>query len=546
MQWRFLSDRVPQKIADVSEILLSNRQITDADEFFQPKSPAEITPADIEMGLEQLKVAKDRILEAIEKKQKILVFGDYDADGICATAVLWEALYDLGADAMPFIPHREKHGYGLTWAAVEELKKHSLPDLVITVDTGITAVETVKLLRQEGVDVIISDHHQPDETLPNALAIVHTTMVSGASVAWFLARELNEKAAQNSLDLVTIAAISDMMPLLGVNRSLVWHGLEVLRNTKRPGLQALFKAGGFKTKDIDAGTVGYGIAPRINAMGRLSHGLDALRLLCTTSSKKAKELATLVDDTNADRQQLTDDLLQLAKQQVRGQRDQSLLIAHSPDFHEGVIGLIAGKLAEWYAKPAIVISTRGDSAKASARSVPGVNITELIRTGKKLLLEVGGHPMAAGFGFELSKLDDVMNHLYQYAQENIDPELLQKTLDIECLIPTSLVNKELISTINKFAPFGQSNYQPVFALQNLKIKQVQTVGNQQQHLKLTLTDSKGELDLPALAWGRGEAANNLQPDDLINVAGVLETNEWRDRVTVQLILRDLQPAESNL
>ena len=542
MQWHFLNDTIPNNPAALEEVLLANRNIIDSKAFFKPKSSEEISIEEVGIDLEQLRLAKERLLEAIDNQQKILVFGDYDADGVCAAAVMWEALHDLGADALPFIPHREKHGYGLTWAAIEELKKHPLPDLIITVDTGITAVEPIKGLIKEGVEVIITDHHQPDAILPDALAIVHTPAVSGAAVAWFLARELNEAAAKRSLDLVAIAAISDLMPLRGINRSLVFHGLPKIKATQRPGLKALMEVAGFDKKPLDAGTVGYGIAPRLNAMGRLSHGLDALRLLCTKSAKQAKQLANLVDETNADRQQLTEDLLQLAKRQALGQKERSLIIAHSPDFHEGVIGLIAGKLAEWYAKPTIVISTTGTTAKASARSVPGVNITELIRTGREHLLEVGGHPMAAGFGFEVSKLDEVMNYLYEHAQESIDPELLQKKLDIECLLPLKVVNQPLMAVIEKFAPFGQQNPRPVFALQDVKISDIQTVGAQQQHLKLVLQDADSGSEIPVLAWGKGEAANNLTVDSLVNVAGVLETNEWRNKQTIQLILRDLQPS----
>lgn len=540
MQWRFLNNNIPHLPADLEQILLQNRQITDPEIFFSPPELSQITLEDVEIDLEQVRIAKERLLQAIKKKEQILVFGDYDADGICATAIMWEALYSLGANALPFIPHREKHGYGLTWAAIEELSERPFPAVVITVDTGIVALEAVKELTNKGVEVIITDHHQPETTLPSALAIVHTPLISGSAVAWFMARELSEKATRQSLDLAALATISDMMPLRGVNRSLVFHGLKAINQTKRLGLKTLLKVAKLDKKPVNAGTVGYALAPRINAMGRLSHGLDALRLLCTTSQSRAWQLAMLLDDTNSDRQQLTDDLLQLAKQQVSGQKKESLLIAHSADFHEGVIGLIAGKLAEWYAKPAIVISTSGANAKASARSVPGVNITELIRSARKLLLEVGGHPMAAGFGFEHKKLDELINHLREVARESIDQELLQQTLDIECFLPLALVDLALIKTINKFEPFGQANPQPLFALQDLQISEIQTVGSDNQHLKLTLVDAKDGAKITALGWGKGEAASNLAVGNLISVVGRLEANQWQDRVSLQIIIKDLQ------
>ncbi|HEX9817786.1 MAG TPA: DHH family phosphoesterase, partial [Patescibacteria group bacterium] len=315
MQWRFLNNNIPHLPADLEQILLQNRQITDPEIFFSPPELSQITLEDVEIDLEQVRIAKERLLQAIKKKEQILVFGDYDADGICATAIMWEALYSLGANALPFIPHREKHGYGLTWAAIEELSERPFPAVVITVDTGIVALEAVKELTNKGVEVIITDHHQPETTLPSALAIVHTPLISGSAVAWFMARELSEKATRQSLDLAALATISDMMPLRGVNRSLVFHGLKAINQTKRLGLKTLLKVAKLDKKPVNAGTVGYALAPRINAMGRLSHGLDALRLLCTTSQSRAWQLAMLLDDTNSDRQQLTDDLLQLAKQQ---------------------------------------------------------------------------------------------------------------------------------------------------------------------------------------------------------------------------------------
>jgi single-stranded-DNA-specific exonuclease len=529
----------------LEEILLTNRHIVDVPSFFLPAAPDSLSLEEIGIDVEQMRLAKERIVEAVSQKQKILVFGDYDADGICATAILWEALHRLGADATPFIPHREKHGYGLTWAALEELKQHPLPSLIVTVDTGITALDAVREFNRLGVEVIVTDHHQPDTVLPPALAIVHSPQVCGSVVAWCLARELSLEAAQNSLDLAALATVSDLMPLLGVNRSIVYHGLTQFNTTARPGLRALIAVAGLEKKRIDAGTIGYVLAPRINAMGRLSHGLDALRLLCTPNKARAAQLAALVDTTNADRQQLTEDLMQLARSQIHGQRKESILIAHSPEFHEGVIGLIAGKLVEWYAKPVIVISTRGDVSKASARSVPGVNITELIRTAKEHLLEAGGHPMAAGFGFEPNKLDAVMNHLYAYAREHIDPGLLQKTLEIECALPLELATEETVKTLQKFAPFGQKNPLPLFAFQNVRIAAVQTVGSDHQHLKLTVESENGRIRLPALAWGKGEAAAQLSAGAVVHLAGMMEVNEWRDRKTLQIILKDIQMNEDS-
>ncbi|MBT4124200.1 MAG: single-stranded-DNA-specific exonuclease RecJ [Candidatus Pacebacteria bacterium] len=540
MKWHLLTEKVPSSLEDVYKILLKNRQVANKGDFFEPKNPIDLSAEELGVDIEMLQKAKDRILEAIKKKQKIIVFGDYDADGISATAILWQTLYDLGADALPFIPHREKHGYGLTTAALEEIYKTSTPDLLITVDTGIVAHEEVEKLKEKNIDVIITDHHQPDETLPEALAVVHSTKICGAAVAWVLAREFTEEAARKNLDLVALATVTDLMPLKGVNRAFVHHGLEVMNKRERLGLLALQKVAGLENKNIESMQLGFVLGPRINAMGRLSHAVDALRLLCTKNKKRASELASLIDSTNSDRKQLTQDLYQLARGQVSEQKKEHILVVHSDEFHEGIIGLIAGKLTQSYAKPSIVISTRGETAKASARSVVGVNITEVIRSTRDLLLAFGGHPMAAGFGFEHDNLEPVIDYMFNYGRENIDKDLLQKRLSIECLLPLDFISLEFLDYLQKFSPFGQKNPEPIFALKNIKIKEIRTIGKQQNHLKLLLTDETDNLELTALAWGRGDLSDSLQVGQSINAAVTLQINEWMDRKNIQAIVKDFQ------
>ena len=543
MQWHLLSENVPKSWEDLAKILLNNRHITDEDEFFNSRNPIDFSAEELGLDPDSLQQAKERILEAKEKKQKVLVFGDYDADGISATAILWKTLYKMGVDAMPFIPHREKHGYGLTWAALQEIYSKPLPDLLITVDTGIVAHKAVQELQEKGVEVIITDHHQPDDSFPSALTVVHSTKICGAAVAWALVREFSEEEAKNNLDLVALATVTDLMSLKGINRAFVKHGLEVMNNNQRPGLLALKQIAGLADKKINSMHLGFVIGPRINAMGRMSYAMDALRLLCTNQKNRATELASLIDNTNGERQQLTEELFQLAHQQATAQKQEHIIIVHSPDFHEGIIGLIAGKLTERYAKPSIVISTHGDVAKASARSVPGVNITEIIRTAKDLLLEFGGHPMAAGFGFEHENLTTVIEHLLEQGRETIDPELLQKRLSLECLLPLDLASVTLIDKIQSFAPFGQENAEPIFVVKDVRVSEIKQLGSQQQHLKLTLTDAGSNAQITGLAWGKGEMAETLQEGSLVNVAIVLQINEWRDKRNVQAIIKDLQQIE---
>lgn len=544
MLWNFLSEDIPKSLEDLTNILLKNRKIVDQDLFFSPPHPLDISAEEFGLDSEMLQAAKERVLRAIKKKEKILVFGDYDADGVCATAILWRSLYDLGADVLPFIPSREKHGYGLTDAALEEIYKQSLPDLIITVDTGIVAHRHVLELKDKGVEVIITDHHQPEETLPEAEAVVHSTRICGAAVGWSLVRELSGELAAKNLDLVALATVTDLMVLKGVNRAFVYHGLTEINKDERLGLKALRKASGLDKKAVTATHLGFILGPRVNAMGRLSSAMDALRLLCTTNKKRAKELAEVVNSTNADRQQLTRDLYQAARDQALQQKDEHIIIVHSNDFHEGIIGLIAGRLTESYAKPSIVISTKGDVAKASARSVPGVNITEIIRTARDLLLEFGGHPMAAGFGFEQNNLLAVREHLIDYGRDNIDKSLLNKTIDLDCLLPLEIVNVPLIEGIQQLSPFGQGNEVPIFAFKDLRVEEVRVLGKDNEHLKLVLTDAGNGNKITALAWRRANLAENIETGSLISVAGVLEINEWNGRKSAQLIVKDLQSTNS--
>jgi len=543
MLWNFLSDETPKTIEDVTRILLSNRKIVDEDLFFSPPHPIDISVEELGVDNKMLQLAKDRILEAIKKKQKILVFGDYDADGVSATAILWKSLYELKADVLPFIPNREKHGYGLTDAALKEIYEKPLPDLIITVDTGIVAHRAVDELVKKGVDVIITDHHQPEDDLPKALAVVHSTKICGAVVAWVLVREFGEELAKKNLDLVALATVTDLMVLKGNNRAFVFHGLKEINKNNRRGLTTLIKVAGLEGKEVTATHLGFVIGPRINAMGRLSSAMDALRLLCTNNQQRAMKLAGLVDSTNSDRQQLTRDLYQQAREQIAEQKNEHILVVHSSDFHEGIIGLIAGRLTETYAKPAIVISTKGDVSKASARSVPGVNITEIIRTARKLLLEFGGHPMAAGFGFEHDNLSAVSEHFSQYGRENISPDLLQKRLDTELLLPMDLIDVELIESIAKLAPYGNGNSVPIFALKDIRVEDIKTMGSENQHLKLVLTDAGSNKKLTVLAWRKAQIAESLEIGALVNIAAVLEINEWQGKKTPQAVLKDLQLAE---
>jgi single-stranded-DNA-specific exonuclease len=541
MEITLISTQLPQSIEEFRQILLENRGVADMDDFFAPIHPSKVSLEDVQIDKSQIKRAVQRIRQAIKEQQKIVIFGDYDADGICASAILWTTLNQLGLQTKPFIPHRNKHGYGISVKALEEIFEADKPDLIITVDNGIVAHDAIKFAKKQGVEVIITDHHQPEKKLPPADIVIHSTAVSGAGVAWFLARALEPDLAEQLLDLVAIATIADQVPLLGINRSLAKFGIEALRITNRPGLKALFNQAGIEQQSIDSYTVGFGIAPRINAMGRISHGLDALRLLCTNNPRQAQQLALLLNQTNQERKDLTSDALEFAKSQAESWKDSQIIITYSPNYHEGVIGLIAGKLTEQFQKPAIAISLGDEVAKGSARSIKGINITEMIRLVRDDLLDVGGHAMAAGFSLESSKVEKVIARLHELVNQKIQAGELLAPIIAECQIPYSLLSEDLVKSVEDFRPFGQANQQPDVLLQNLKVLDAFAMGQNKQHLKLMVgsIETNNLQPLACIAWNMGHLQAKLEYGDELSAVGNVEINIWKNRKNLQFKLKHL-------
>jgi len=540
MHWNVTSDSNPQNLADFESILLHNRGITVPSEFFNPLSPLELSLSSVGIDPNQVTIALKRLQYAHEQQEEILVFGDYDADGICAAAVMWLALHHAGYKAKPFIPHREKHGYGISHRAIDDILAGEPPKLIITVDNGIVAHEPIQRLRDAGIDVIVTDHHLPESQLPPALAIVHTTQLCGTTVAWMFAKALVPESVVDLLDFCGIATIADQVPLKNANRSFATAGIKALQKTQRVGLTELMAVANLDQARIDATAVNYGLAPRINAMGRLSHGLEALRLLCTSNVARARALMMTLQSTNVRRQDLTETMIAQAQLQADSWQDEHLIVVSSPDFHEGVIGLIAGKLMEQYHKPAIVIAVGKLSAKASARSVAGVNIVELIRQVRDDLTEVGGHPMAAGFGLLPDKIETVKHHLLKIAREQIRSQLLIPVVTLDCVIEAGLLSTELAAILEKFAPFGSGNTEPILGLKGMLVIDAQTMGKTNKHLRLLLSHPDLDKPLSAIFWNKADLAEQLKLGAPIEIASVIEINEWKGRKNLQLRLKDIK------
>lgn len=479
--------------------------------------------------------AKKRILEAVKKEELIIIYGDFDVDGVCATAILYHTLSSLGAKVLPYIPHREKEGYGLSCEGLQKAFDKGA-SLIITVDNGIVALKAADFANSLGLDLIITDHHTSLEKKPQALSIIHSTNLSGGGVAWVLAKSLlAEDDALELLDLVAIATVSDLIPLRGVNRSLVKLGIEKLNNTKRVGLLALFMEAGIERQEINTYHIGYIIGPRLNAMGRMEHALDSLRLLCTKDANRAHELAKILSKTNNLRKEKTLEAYVCARElcQIKNEDNQKIIVLSSKEWGAGIIGLVAGKLTEEFGIPSIIISEGELFSKGSARTVNGVNIVETIRKCQDLLVDVGGHEKAAGFTVETSKIALFKAKLEEIiASEKI--EMVSK-VKAEGIIDLKKISLLWVNQLTKFEPFGIGNQKPVFVSFKELVESARTVG-EGKHLKLKVEG------IDAIAFGMGNLIQTVKDGQPVDLAFYLDIDKFNGQEKVQLKIVDMKLA----
>lgn len=522
---------------DVVKILLENRGIKtkkQKEDFFNTKLPQKLTLKEMGLGKIQVEKAIKRLKIAKKNKEHVIVYGDYDADGICATAILWETLFKLGFDTLPYIPDRFKEGYGINAEVVVKLKeKNKNLKLIITVDNGIVAHKAIEKAKKLGIDVVVTDHHQKGKKKLGAFAIIHSTISSGSAVAWMLAREILKKTP-DSLDLVAIGTIADQMPLTGISRSFVKHGLKVLNNTERLGIKAILRES--RIEKVGTFEVGFILAPRLNATGRLTHAIDSLRLLCTRNFYRANDLSLNLGKVNRKRQKIVEEVLLKAEKSAKKSLDKIIVISDK-NYHEGVIGLAAGKITGKYYRPSIVLSEKGEIAKASARSVSGFNIIKAIKQLDDLIIEGGGHPMAAGFSIKTKNIKKFRTEINKLSKAKLTKKILTPKLKIDMELQFNQLNQKLMDELKKLDPFGMDNPAPTFVTKKVKVLEARKVGAQKKHMKLKLEQERTVFDA---IWFNSTLLANLSTKSTVDLAYSLDENTYNGRTTLQLKVKDLK------
>jgi single-stranded-DNA-specific exonuclease len=531
-RWKVLSDG-----KDLRETLLKNRKIGDSEKFFKPHLNKLTSPSKFFSTLEK---AVERIKKAILDRELIYIYGDFDADGLTATAILWETINFLGGKVLPYIPHRGREGYGLNTSAIEWIAQQGAK-LIITVDCGIGGVAEAKTANKLGVGLIITDHHEEGKALPDCFAILHTKKLSGSGISFMLAKAIledfnkgDDSQLSKNLELATIGTIADLSPLLEDNRVIVANGLHNLINTERVGLRSIYEEAGINKK-ITPYEVGFIIAPRLNATGRMEHAITSLRLLLTKKKERAGQLAKKLSLVNRQRQ----DALAAALEHAKGAADTegNIIFANHSSYPAGVIGLVAGKLADQFYKPAIVISEAEGLCKGSARSINGFDIVKAIRSAEKHLIDVGGHAMAAGFTIEKEKIVPFQKSLLSYAEKNLKKKTLSPVLEIDTKLDSSDLNTQTLDLIKEFEPFGVGNRDPLFLTEGLRVANVKNVGRDGKHIKAYLYGEDGNV---YDSVGFGLAEKEMEKGSNIDVVYSLNEDSWSGNNKLQLKIKDFR------
>jgi single-stranded-DNA-specific exonuclease len=497
----------------------------------------------------------DRLTKALYNNEKILIYGDYDVDGITATALLYLVLNKLGANADFYLPNRLTEGYGLSTDGIDLAKKSGVT-LVVTVDTGITAVEEIKYATSIGIDVVVTDHHEPANELPAALAIINPKQtacdyggeLSGVGVAYKFAQALYRRLGQDEnelhehLDLVALGTSADIVPLVDENRVLTKFGIKQIARTTKPGIKSLAFVSGLMGKEIGTGQVVFILAPRLNAIGRLGDARQAARLLATRDERLASEIARRLDSENRRRKEIDEQTLQEALAQMEDtvdlQRDKAIVLS-AEGWHQGVIGIVASRLVERYHLPTVMIAISDGEGKGSARSIPGFHLCEALKQCEDLLMRYGGHKYAAGLSIKSENIPAFRDRFKMVSGENLSIDDTTPKLNIDLEIELGEITDEFVRLLEQFAPFGPQNMRPIFLTRNCEIVDTPYIVGS-NHLKMQLGKDGAVVDV--IGFGFGHMARELsQRGCLVDAVYALEFNTYRGVTKVQMRLRDIKP-----
>ena len=493
--------------------------------------------------LHDMDKAVERIRRAIEDGEFILIYGDYDADGMTSASIVKESLEQLGAEVAVYLPNRFTDGYGPNASVYKYFIEQQGISLIVTVDNGVAGHEAIDLAQSMGVDVIVTDHHSMPEVLPDAYAIVHPEHpdadypfkhLAGCGVAFKLACALLEEVQVELLDLVAIGTIADMVSLTDENRIMVQYGLEVLRNTQRMGLQEMFNIAGIARNDVTEETVGFQLAPRLNALGRLDDPNPAIDLLTGFDDEEAHEIALMIHEKNEERKEIVQAIYQEAKAMVDPTKTVQILAKEG--WNPGVLGIVAGRLLEELGQTVIVLNIEDGRVKGSARSIEALDIFEALAPHRNLFIAFGGHAGAAGMTLEADKLDTLSEVLESYVLDKGLDATTKNNLDLDEELDLEALTIDVVKNFERLAPFGMDNQKPVFYIRDFQIENARAMGASNAHLKLKI--SRGTSNFEVVAFGKGSLATEFAQAKDLELAVTLSVNQWNGQTTLQLMMVD--------
>ena len=544
------------RTSEVIARVLANRNILNpnlARPFFTPNLDMLHNP----YLMQDMDKAVERVLKNIKSGKPIMVFGDYDVDGTTGAAALYLAFQKFGADVTYYIPDREKEGYGLSYHGIEIAKDNGI-DLIITCDCGINAFVQVDFANEQNIDIIITDHHTTDTELPKAHAILNPKRedceypfkgLCGGGVAFKLitavGNELNIPLTdyEEIIPLITLGIAADVVPIKDENRVLVHHGLNILKNLEKPGLKTLLELAGLKGQ-VSVGQLVFSIAPRINAAGRLGDANRAVELLVTDDQDKARLLVKELDNENKRRQMIQQAVVDEALLKVNAEADlknENALVLANAGWHPGVVGIVASKIKEEFNRPTIIIALENGSGKGSARSVAGFDLYEALTACKTHLDGYGGHPMAAGLTLSNQKLEDFKKAFINFANERLTKENLQATLTLDSEMALQDITPRFMEFLDKLSPYGPGNMRPKFAIRNVEIAGApKVIGKTGEHIRFKI--KQGLKSYPAVGFGLSNKYEMLITGQPVDIACVVETNEWQGNTSIQMNVRDIKRA----